>query len=163
MSEKIAFYFTETGDYAPRDNLPFVRRNNIAAIIKYQNQYLFLSWNQVNYENSLITGGIQEDEDMDFAVMREVKEETGYYDFKQITPIDCINISRFYVEHKNQNREAIYYPYLVELESLDQYEIDDSEKQEHTFFWVSEDSLNSVNLFKNHKKMLDRTLQYIKQ
>lgn len=45
-------------------------------------------------------------------------EETGYYDIKSIKPVDAINVSRFFVEHKNQNREAIYYPYLVELNSL---------------------------------------------
>ena len=45
------------------------------------------------------------------AVKRELIEETGYYDIKQIQPVKAINISKFFVEHKQQNREAIYYPY----------------------------------------------------
>ena len=42
MEEKIAFYFEEKGAYAPREGFPFVTRKNIAAIVKFQSQYLFL-------------------------------------------------------------------------------------------------------------------------
>jgi len=159
MEEKIEFCYTEKGAYAPKKNLPFVKRNNIAAIVKYKNQYLFLSWNEVAYEKSLITGGIDEGEDSISALKREVTEETGYCDFKQITKVDCVNISRFFVEHKNQNREAIYYPYLVELNSLQKCEIQDYEQKEHSCIWVEEKDLSQVNLFENHRMMLEKSLQ----
>ncbi len=161
MEEKIAFYYEEKGAYAPKVGIPFVRRNNIAAIIKFQNQYLFLSWNEVAYDGSLVTGGIDEGEDKLEAVKREVIEETGYYDIHSITPIDAINVSKFFVEHKNQNREAVYYPYLVELTSLNQIGIQDNEKKEHSWIWVDEKDLDSVNLFENHRKMLNVSLKVI--
>lgn len=158
MEEKIAFCYTEKGAYAPKENLPFVRRNNIAAIVKYQNQYLFLSWNEVAYEKSLVTGGINDGEELINAVKREVQEETGYCDFKQITKVDCVNLSRFFVEHKNQNREAVYYPYLVELNSLQKQEIQAEEQKEHSCIWILEQDLYKVNLFENHRKMLEKTI-----
>lgn len=154
MEEKIKFYFTEEGEYAPKENLSFVQRKNVAIIIKYENQYLFLSWNETNYKYSLVTGGIEEGENHEDAVKRETIEETGYYDIKSITKVDCVNVSRFYVEHKNQNREAIYYPYLVELNSLNRHKIDEFEQKEHTCVWIETDKLDQLNLFDNHKMML---------
>ncbi len=45
----IAFIYDETGEYAPRDGFEVVKRTNIAAIIKYQDEYLLLQYNNVNY------------------------------------------------------------------------------------------------------------------
>lgn len=159
MEEKIAFYYTEKGEYAPKEGLPFSRRKNVAAIVKYESSYLFLSWNETNYDRSLVTGGIDEGEEKEESVKREVIEETGYYDIKRVVSIDCINISKFYVEHKNQNREAVYYPYLVELNSLKQKEVDGYEKKEHTCIWVKKDEIPRVQLFTNHRKMLEKALE----
>lgn len=104
-------------------------RKNVATIIKYESEYLFLALNETNYNNSLVTGGIDDGEDPIESIKREIVEETGYFDIKSISPVDCINVSRFYVEHKGGNREAIYYPYLIELNSLKREEISDYEKK----------------------------------
>ena len=111
----IAFIYEEKGEYAPRDGYEIVKRDNIAAIIKYKDEYLLLKYNDVNYSKSLVTGGIEKNEDMIQAAKREVIEETGYLDIDSITPVDCVNISRFFVEHKKQNREAIYYHFVIEI------------------------------------------------
>lgn len=156
--ENVSFYFTEDGEYAPKENLPFVKREDVVAIIKYEKKYLFLYWNKLNYM-SLVTGGVDLDENKEDALLREVLEETGYFDIKSVTKVDCINVSRFYVAHKNQNREAIYYPYLVELNSLNKKDIDELEKQEHTCIWIDEKEINNLNLFENHRKMLEKALE----
>ncbi|MDE5540016.1 MAG: NUDIX hydrolase [Bacilli bacterium] len=159
MKDKIDFYYIEKGEYAPRDGIPFVKRENVAVVIRYQKEYLFLSWNGVNYQNSLVTGGIEANEDREEAVKRETIEETGYYDFKSITKIDCVNVSKFFVEHKNQNREAIYYPYLVELNSLAKKDITNDEQKEHSSIWVTENELDKLSLFENHRMMLNKSLK----
>lgn len=157
--ERIDLYYTEKGDYAPREGLPFVKRENIAAIIQYKDKYLFLGWNQVNYQNSLVTGGINSDETREEAVYREVLEETGYFDICDIIPLDGINVSRFYVEHKGENREAFYYPYLVILNSLAQQTISAEETKEHSCFWETKEKLDEVHLFDNHHYMLEKALE----
>lgn len=62
------------------------------------------------------------------------------------------------MEHKNQNREAVYYPYLVELNSLQKQEIQAEEQKEHSCIWILEQDLDKVNLFENHRKMLEKTI-----
>ena len=56
---KIAFIYDEKGEYAPRDGYEIVKRDNIAAIIKYKDEYSLLKYNNVNYSISLVTGGIE--------------------------------------------------------------------------------------------------------
>lgn len=155
MIKKVKFIYEEKGEYAPKKGLNFVKRDNIAAIIKYEDEYLLLDYNNVNYSKSLVTGGIEDDEEMIEAVKREVIEETGYNDIKAIEPVDCVNISRFYVEHKNQNREATYYPFLVQLNSKKKEDIDIKELSEHKCFWIGEDKLDTIDIFENHRKMID--------
>ena len=89
------------------------------------------------------------------AVKREVTEETGYIDIYSITPVDCINISRFFVEHKGQNREATYYPFLVILKSKKKIDISLDEQKEHKCIWVKEKELKDIKIFDNHLKMIN--------
>lgn len=156
--ENIDFEYIEKGEYAPRENYPWVKRENIAIIVQYKDEYLFLAWNEVNYQNSLVTGGIKKKEKKEDAIKRELEEETGYKDIKEIIPIDAINISKFFVEHKKQNREAIYYPYLVILNSKEQQVISKEEKKEHSLIWIEKENLDTANLFDNHRYMLNKAL-----
>ena len=153
--DKISFVYDEKGEYAPKKGLEFVKRKNIAAIIKYRNKYLLLDYKNLNYSKSLVTCGIEQDEDMIKAVTREVIEETGYIDIKSIEPVDCINISRFYVAHKKQNREATYYPFLVTLNSKERIDIKEEESREHDCIWIPEKDLDTTDIFENHKLMID--------
>lgn len=162
MEEKVAFYYVEKGKYSPKEGVPYVRRENIAAIVMYKGKFLLLSWNEVDYEKSLVTGGIEPGEDRKLATQREVIEETGYYDIEHIESINCINVSKFFVEHKNQNREAVYYPFLVELHSLDRKEVDPNEEKEHSCIWIEEEDINTIKIFENHKMMLKKTIEHIK-
>ena len=157
--KKIAFIYDEQGEYAPREGFDFVKRDNIAAIIKFQNEYLLLEYNNVNYSRSLVTGGIEKDEDKTASVKREVIEETGYLDIESITPVDCINVSRFFVEHKHQNREATFYPFLVTLKSKQKVDIAVEEEQEHKCIWIDEKRIDEIDIFDNHRRMLNAAME----
>jgi len=67
------------------------------------------------------------------------------------------------LKDKNQNREAVYFPFLVELNSLAQKEIDAQEKREHTCLWIEKEDLKRVQLFDNHRKMLECALEMIEK
>ena len=151
---KIAFEYIEKGEYAPREGYPVVERDNVAAVIQYRDEFLLLQFNNVNYSKCLVTGGIEKGENKIEAVKREVIEETGYTDIESIKPVDCVNRSMFFVEHKNQNRCATYYPFLVLLKSKNRTSITDEEANEHTCLWYKECELDSVEMFENHRKML---------
>ena len=60
--QEIEFEYIEKGEYAPRENYPWIKRENVAIIVQYEDEYLFLGWNTVNYQNSLVTGGIENGE-----------------------------------------------------------------------------------------------------
>lgn len=110
--------YIEPGEYAPKPNIPFTERKNIALIIYYENKFCLLKYNNVNYK-SLVTGGIEELESPKACAIRELEEETGYYDIDKIIEVEKgIHAAKFYVEHKKQNRKAYYYPYLIILKSL---------------------------------------------
>ena len=156
-NENNCLIYIEKGKYAPRSDLLFVERKNVAVIIKYLNQYLFLSWNEVDYQMSLVTGGINDEETFEDASRRETIEETGYYDIDSIIPIDALNISEFFVEHKNENRRAIYYPYLVTLKTLKRRNVTQEENKKHTCIWYDEKHFNNIDLFDNHRYMLNKS------
>ncbi len=60
--EEIELEYIEKGEYAPRENYPWIKRENVAIIVQYEDEYLFLGRNTVNYQNSLVTGGIENGE-----------------------------------------------------------------------------------------------------
>jgi 8-oxo-dGTP pyrophosphatase MutT (NUDIX family) len=142
--------YVEKGEYAPKLDLEFVKRKNVALIIKYLDNYLFLKWNEKLNYRSLVTGGIEENESIMQCAIRELSEETGYYDIKKLELVDAINISKFYVEHKKQNREALYFPVLVELNSLEKRDISEEEKEQHDFVWLKLSEVKEFGLFENH-------------
>ena len=94
-------------------------------------------------------------------IEEEIKEETGYKDIESIEPVDCVNISRFFVEHKGENRKAIYYPYLVTLHSKNKGTIDEAELAEHECVWVPEEELDSTDIFDNHRQMIQASKKQV--
>lgn len=100
-----------------------VYRDCIMLVIKHptQNKYLYLHNKKFGW-NVLVQGGIEQDENPFVSAIREMTEETGFYDIKSITKLDFEMDNVYYAAHKNQNRYAIIQTFYIELNSLKQLE-----------------------------------------
>jgi hypothetical protein len=100
-----------------------VYRDCVMLVVKHptENKYLYLRNKQFGW-NILIQGGIEENENHMISAIRELVEETGYFDIKKIEklPFEMDNV--FYAAHKNVNRYARIKTYFIELASLAQQE-----------------------------------------
>jgi len=85
-----------------------------SAIMFYDDKFLLL-YSSKHRHFSLPQGHRNEGEDLASTILREIKEETGFYDFEIIMPIDTYGF-RFY--NKNQITNKIITCFLVKINSL---------------------------------------------
>ena len=151
--------YIEQGEYEPIKGLEYVKRDNVALITAFEDKFCVLQYNEVNYK-SLITGGVEKGEDFELAVARELLEETGYFDIAKIVLVENgIHVAKFYVEHKHQNRLAFYYPYFVQLNSLENKDIAENESREHAHIWLTKDEVEQFGMFENHIMMFEEAVK----
>ena len=124
----------------PLEGARVVYRNAVIIVVKhpFEDKYLYLHNKKFGW-NILVQGGIEDDEDPAISAVRELEEETGYFDIKKIEkmPFEMDNV--FYAAHKNENRYAIIKNYYIELASLKQKEHED----------------DAEVLFENYEKLYD--------
>jgi 8-oxo-dGTP pyrophosphatase MutT (NUDIX family) len=118
-----------------------VERRTINAIVynPKTDSILCLDWKDHNWKTTII-GGIEDGEDLESAGRREVTEETGYLDLEYKGEVTKFYTS-FYAAHKGVNRLADTTAVLFILESDSQKEINAEETKNHTFTWVSKDTV----------------------
>lgn len=120
-----------------RNGYPVVERKMVHGLIKNikTGEYLMLDWKS-NPWTTFVLGGVEDVEDEFEAIMREIKEETGFSNlkflFKSITAH-----SEYGAPHKQQNRVAYATAYFFEYnDNSTQEELSDEEKAKHTPRWV---------------------------
>lgn len=98
-----------------------VERDCIMLVVKHptENKYLYLHNKKFNW-HILVQGGIDSGENPMIAAIRELEEETGYFNIKAIEtlPFEMDNV--FYAAHKNENRYARIKTYFIQLSDLAQ-------------------------------------------
>jgi len=129
---------------------PFIIKEDgtdaVVSIIKHwsEDKYL-MSFYKKNGWKGFIVGGIENNESVDIAGVREIHEETGYKNAKFIKKIGTIH-SKFYHEVKKVNRFAHFEVAYFELQNGDKDEINEEEKALHDVVWLSSDEVSkSVN------------------
>lgn len=133
-------------------------RNNVYVILKHwkEDKYLCLDWSNKKNWTSMVVGGVEEGESLKEAGEREIKEETGYKNFKFIKEIELSEIhSKFFADHKKINRYARARGVYFELIDSEQDEIECKEKDLHEIKWVEKDRVKEFMNFANWQYFWD--------
>ena len=135
-------FFATIGNSAVKKELPFVGREAICAVVRNpkDDSYLCLQWKNMD-ARCLVTGGIEEGEDIVESARREVLEETGYKNLK-LTAEPCWVIhTYFYHLVKNVNRHArfhyVFFDIIDEVKEL----VDEKELAQHEPVWKKRNEL----------------------
>ena len=132
------------GDGAVRENLPFIKRNAICAIVRNPktDKYLCTSWK--NYHmHGLVTGGVDDGEDPINAALREIQEETGYKNVKLVNDPNFFLHSQFFHRVKKENRWARFQYFFFELINEEQDPISEKESALHEVIWKTKDEIKT--------------------
>ncbi len=143
-----------SGNDAYVEGAEIVERNNVALIIKHptENKYLISKWKQVDW-SGFLTGGIEDEESKEETARKELIEESGFKNIRNIKDMDFASHGLFYHVIKKQNRLAHYNLVSIELEDLEQNEISEEEKLICDFIWVDEVEVTN-NLKRDDMKSL---------
>lgn len=96
-------------------------RDVIMIVVKHpiEDKYLYIHYKNFGW-NVLVQGGIEEGENPLISSIRELEEETGFYDIASVEklPLEMDNV--FYAAHKNVNRLARIKTFFIKLKSMAQ-------------------------------------------
>ncbi len=122
----------------PRSDKSSKVRKNAHAIVYDPNQdkYLIIRNSKFGWD-TVVIGGIEENESAEQAAVREVIEETGYTNLKFIKTLGGPVQASYFAKHKDENRVAITTAAYFELIGNDRTEIAAGEEETNEILWVS--------------------------
>ncbi len=135
-------FIQKTGVDAVREELSFVERPAVVAIVKHwaEDKYLCLAWKKTNWKG-FVMGGIDDGESAIEAAIREIKEETGYKNIQLSKELSGVVHSKFYHPLKNINRFGHFPSLVFTLQNGEQDEISETEKEIHNIHWIEKEKV----------------------
>lgn len=128
-----------------------IQRNTVVAVIydSYNKKFLYTDWSQYGL-CCLLSWGIEAGEHSKQALIREIEEESGYYNYSLIELLWGQIETHYYMSEKREHRIKIITSYLVVLENLERKgsRLEEDEKFELRFASY-EELLELMRWYKN--------------
>ena len=152
IKQVIAPHFIESVN-PPHADKPIKRRKTVHVILerKSDGKILVLDWHGEAWGNrkphTFIIGGVEENESIVETAIREIEEETGYYNVTHTNNINLSLHTEYHAAHKQENRYADISLLHFILENDKQKDINQEEVKKHTPIWIErKDLLNFINV-----------------
>lgn len=151
-------------DNKPRDDKEWSYRENVVLIVKHwcEDKYLYIDYKNQSWK-CFISGGVEKGETHKEAAIRELKEESGYFNIKMIKEMPFKMANVFYATHKGVNRYSTVTSFYIELLDGECLTLADEEMAEHEVKWETKESLYEIlkNGFTDQIWLLKQHLQEI--
>lgn len=159
ITQVIAKSFIGEDESKIREDKPFTERNVVNAIIKHptENKYLCVQNKKFGWIN-FVMGGIEDNETPIDTAKREIIEETGYTDINIEKELEFIYFDNFYAAHKDVNRHITCHTVVGKLNSLEEKERSEEEKDLADVLWINEKELIEKLTTNAHKYDATRVL-----
>lgn len=145
---------TEPAKY--RSEEPVIKGESVIVFIKHpkEEKYLSLDWIKDSWGAKTLLTGTIDDLTPEETLAKEIKEETGYQNFKISKKLGVID-GLFYHLPKKTNKLVRGHVYLVELKDEEKNEISPEEKSFHKIKWLTVDELKGFLTPLTHIYALD--------
>ncbi|HXK40057.1 MAG TPA: class I tRNA ligase family protein, partial [Candidatus Paceibacterota bacterium] len=117
-------------DNPPREGKRHAPRIVVQGIVRHweNDTVLQIKWKKLPWKTFVI-GGAEEGESLEEAVMREVREETGYKNIRSVRRVTPELRVELYVDHKDENRYAHMHAFEVVLANGERDELSPEEQE----------------------------------
>lgn len=143
------------GSSAFHQNEPFDNSYGVIVLLKHwsEEKYMGLKWRDASDWGTLLTGGIDDGMSGDETARKEIAEETGYTNIKNIRQLTTIH-SKYYHVPKKLNRFGHAPVFVVELADGQQGDIAVEDVGRHEHHWLTPVELKTFLTAESHQLAL---------
>lgn len=158
IQHTVAPYVQLTGALAPLDGKKTTRKECATAFIKHptEKKYLVLQW--PGGAAGFVGGGVEDGETAEEAIIREVKEETGFQNFSVVETIMPHLYGHGYKLRKNVNCFDHDTVFMIELDDLGR-EKSEEDNGDHQTVWLDEVEVGKMISLDHHRFMWEYYLE----